>query len=906
MPGAPVRCPFSEATMRVRPILLLLALVWCTWQLAPAGTTGKIAGKVTDAQTGEALVGVNVVLAGSALGASTNIDGEYFILNIPPGTYQVRASAVGYSPVTVNSVKVNVDQTTRVPFTLSSQTVEISDVVVTANRPIVQKDLTSTTSSVSGDELKKLPLEDVAAVVNLQAGVVEGHFRGGRSGEVKYMVDGVSVNDMFNGNFSVQAEVNSIEEVQVLSGTFNAEYGEALSGVVNQVTKIAGEDYSGELSAYTGDYVSGRKSLYRHIDHISPSDLYNFQGSLSGPVPGTNKILKFFLSGRYYYNAGYLYGQRVFNTHDSSNFSANSSSDWYVGATGDKAYVPMNSQEHISLQGKLNVNVGGASSRGIVLSFLYQRQNYRDYDFMYQLDPDGDYKKFQTGYLGSASYTHMFNDATFIDVLGSVFVSDYKQYVFEDPYDARYAKVERLSDVGSYAFYTGGTENWHFYHRTNTYTGKIDLTSQINPVHQIKTGVEFDRHTLSYTDYQILLLASNGYQPSLPEPGAFDYTIFKNHPTQFAGYVQDKIELDYLVVNVGVRFDYFQPDGRRLKDPDNIAELDDLTPPYPDSLTVKATAKYQFSPRIGISYPISDRGAVHFSYGHFFQIPSFEYLYKNPNYRIPLSSEYPGGNIIGNPDLEPQRTTMYEIGLQQELTPTIGVTLTGYYKDIRNLLGMEIHEKSNYKKFGEYVNLDYGAVRGFTISFEKRMSGGFGATMDYTFQVASGNASDPYEDYSKSQESPPIESNKELVPLDWDRRHSLNVTVTLGNPDNLVVSAIGRLGSGLPYTPSAYNERTGLENSANKPLYRNVDIYVTKSLRVFGLNSSVFLKIYNVFDIANEIDVYTDTGRAGYTLELTQAASTVVRGVNTLAEYYSRPDYYSAPRQVILGATVDF
>ena len=101
---------------------------------------------------------------------------------------------------------------------------------------------------MSGDELQALPLEDVSAVVNLQAGVINGHFRGGRSDEVKYLIDGVSVNDVFSGGFTMQAEVNSIAEIQVLSGTFNAEYGEAMSGVVNQITKIAGESFTGEVS----------------------------------------------------------------------------------------------------------------------------------------------------------------------------------------------------------------------------------------------------------------------------------------------------------------------------------------------------------------------------------------------------------------------------------------------------------------------------------------------------------------------------------------------------------------------------------------------------------------------------------------------------------------------------------
>ncbi len=872
---------------------------------ALGGTTGKVAGKVVDAQTKEALVGVNVVVTGMTLGASTDLEGEYFILNIPPGTYELRASAVGYAPMTVGGVKVAVDQTTKIDFRVQSQSVELNDVVVTATRPIVQKDLTSTVSSVGGDEIARLPLEDVSSVVNLQAGVVEGHFRGGRSSEVKYLIDGLSVNDVFSGTSSMEAEINSIQEIQVLSGTFNAEYGEALSGIVNQVTKVAGETYTGEFSAYTGDYVTSRTGLFKNISHISPADLYNFQGSLSGPVPGTASLVKFFLSGRYHYDAGYLYGQRKFNPSDSSNFTDNDPNNWHIGATGDGAFVPMNFQKQFSAQAKLAFKVGNA--KGIVLNALYDQKNYKEYDHQFVLNPDGDYLRFQKSFIGSASYTHVFSDASFLDVAGSAFITDYKQYVYEDPLDPRYVDPNRMRDVSGNSFLTGGTQNWHFSHQTNSLTGKADLTAQVSKEHQVKGGAEIQFHQLQYTDFQVHVDATTDFKPALPVPGSFDYNVYKNHPVQFAVYVQDKIELDYLVVNVGMRYDYFNPDGKRLKDPDNIALLDSFIPPLPDEFFVPAGKKSQFSPRVGISYPITDRGAVHLSYGHFFQIPPFEFLYKNPNFRIPLTGNFPDfiGNTIGNADLQPQRTTMYEIGLQQELAPNLGLTLTGYYKDIRNLLGIEIHIKNDFVKYGEYVNRDYGAVHGITISLERRMTDGFGGTIDYTYQVAKGNASDPNDDFNKAQSNPPVDINKVLVPLSWDRTHSLNLTVTAGTPDDFIASVIGRLGSGLPYTPSLQNQRTGLENSDNRPTFYNVDVYLTKYIKVYDLSLSVFMKVYNLFDTANEIDVFGDTGRAGYTLELTRAQE-APRGANTLAEYFTRPDFYSAPRQVVFGASLSF
>jgi len=891
---------FNKAIVSSISILLLLF-----GTIIYAGTTGKIAGKIFDKSTGEALIGANILIVGTSIGASSDLDGNYFILNIPPGEYQIKASVIGYSSFTIQKVRVSIDQTTKIDFELNPESIELGEVLVTAEKSIVRKDLTSTEETISGNNISMLPLEDVSAVVNLQAGVVDGHFRGGRGNEVKYLIDGVPVNDVYSGQSSLSAEVNSIEEIQVLTGTFNAEYGEALSGVVNQVTKIAGDKLDGNISFYSGDYVSSHKDIFTNIGHISPTNVYNIQGNISGPVPGLENFVKFFLSGRYNYDEGSIYGQRIFNPSDSSNFSANNSADWYVGATGDKAYIPMNFSKRLSLQGKLAFNVGGG--KGIVLSGLYQDNKYRDYDHSYRLNPDGDYKKFQKSFLGIVSYTLLLDNSAFIDFSFSGLRSEFKQYVYENPLDSRYVDPNRKKDVSGNAFPTGGTENWHFNHTTTSYTGKSDFTWQIDNINQIKTGLDFTYHDLKYKDFQIVIDATSNFKPMIPELGAFNYNTYQANPYQFAYYIQDKVEIDYLIVNVGLRFDYFEPDGKYLKDPNKINLLDELQPPFPDSLLISAKSKSQISPRIGLSYPISDKGAIHISYGHFFQIPPFENLYRNPNFRIPLTGDFPEniGNTIGNADLEPQQTIMYEIGLQQAFTDELGITITGYYKDIRNLLASEIYIKNEFRKFSRLINKDYGSVKGITLSFEKRFNNGIGASLDYTFQIAKGSASDPNAAFNNAQSNPPIESNKQLVPLDWDRTHSLNFTLTLGAPGNYIASFIGRLGSGLPYTPSLQNQRTGLENSDNRPAFYDVDFYVTKFFELVGHQFSIFLKIFNLFDTLNEVNVFGDTGRAGDTLELTRN-QTAPRGVNTTKEFFTRPDFYSSPRQIVIGADFSF
>jgi len=215
----------SSVSIKKIGLLLLLLLPLVLF----AGTTGKIAGKVVDAKTGESIPGVNVFLENTVMGAATDIDGNYFIIGIPPGEYTLVAGYIGYKDHRITKINVNVDKTSIINIDMQSTTLELAEAIeVTAERPLVRKDLTSTESTVDRQLLEMLPVENLSGVVNLQAGVVEGHFRGGRFDEVLYMVNGVSVNDVYNGSNAIEIENNSIQEVNVISGTFNAEYGQAM------------------------------------------------------------------------------------------------------------------------------------------------------------------------------------------------------------------------------------------------------------------------------------------------------------------------------------------------------------------------------------------------------------------------------------------------------------------------------------------------------------------------------------------------------------------------------------------------------------------------------------------------------------------------------------------------------
>ena len=222
--------------------LLMIALVLIGAADAFARSNGKVAGTIKDKKTGEPLIGCNVVLVGTMMGAATDLDGRYSILNVPPGTYTLSVTLVGYAPTKIQEVKVNIDLTTTIDVQLTDTVLDLGqEVVIIAERPLVRKDQTAKTAVIGRDELSALPVSEFSQVLNLQAGFVAGSLRGGRSGEVAYWIDGVPVTDVYDGSQVVEVNKNLVQEVQLVSGAFNAEYGQAMSGIVNIATREGGE-----------------------------------------------------------------------------------------------------------------------------------------------------------------------------------------------------------------------------------------------------------------------------------------------------------------------------------------------------------------------------------------------------------------------------------------------------------------------------------------------------------------------------------------------------------------------------------------------------------------------------------------------------------------------------------------
>lgn len=292
--------------IRKTAVTILLVMIA---EFLTAGTTGKLAGTVTDKKTGEPLIGANVIIEKVLLGAATDINGSYYVLQVPPGTYSVRFSMIGYQDLIVKDVRVQVDLTTQVDGALPEGVIGMNEVFVQAERPMIQTDVTYSQANISSEEVDLLPVEEFEDVVALQAGVVseggEIHVRGGRGGEISYMVDGVTVTDPFNAGIAVEIENNAIQELQFISGTFNAEYGQAMSGIVNIITKDGSyEKFSGRFSGNIGDYISD-DPIFPKLDATDWNNVSDFKANFEGPIiPGK---MSFFVSGRINNDNGYLY-----------------------------------------------------------------------------------------------------------------------------------------------------------------------------------------------------------------------------------------------------------------------------------------------------------------------------------------------------------------------------------------------------------------------------------------------------------------------------------------------------------------------------------------------------------------------------------------------------------------------
>jgi len=883
---------------------------------------------------------------------------------------------IGYSDYIINDLQVNTDLTTGLTIPMKVSAIKGAEVIITADENKINKNLTSTTAIITSETIDKLPITEVSDIIGIQAGFVDGHLRGGRSGEIAYWVDGIPMTDQYDGNSAVDVSKDMVQEMQLISGAFNAEYGQAMSGVLNIVTKEGTDDFGGSFDLYSGDFLTQNSSIFMNSDSFSPLTTNNMAMNLHGKV---FKNLYYYLNVRNIYYQGIYEGQRIYNPESYGVVMNDDSgdeifhiigSDYYLDSIfniqtmesrlmdvsddelvsdmydslmsahtnplGDRAYVPMdwNQKKYIQINAIWKIS-NKTKLKGAIIS---DNVEYQDYDRMYRYNPDGNLTRHRVGLTALLQLKQILNDNSFLTLGLTRFNKEYSHSTFDN--NQLYVH-DRLDDlIDGYSFYVGGSNNSQFERNTDTKTLKLDYTNQINLENMIKIGMEVRSHSIFYQDIYLQPPTSmTNIDPIYESPYLIspqildDSTIYHSEynfaPIEYSVYGQNTVELDELIMNIGLRLDYFNSNGRVLSDPSDPSIYNPIKPEnrYHDDndngiqdegeLDVSIlerlsywydspSPKMMISPRFGASFPFSDEGVVHFSYGHFFQIPRFELLYHNSDFDLNQGTGNVG--IIGNADLDPEKTVSYELGFKYQLNESSTLDATFYCRDIRNLTGTRTEEISIFggaSTYSKYENSDFAFVKGVVLSVNYFNLKGLSLNMNYTLQQAKGTASSPSQAWSASQGGGLAETY--MVPLDWDQLHTLSAVLSYAKP-NYGMSLISRIGSGLPYTPtSSTNISMLVQNSEQKPFTSTFDIKSYYNFKFGGNTAQVYVNISNLFNRLNQVGIYNDSGVADYTTYESDAANqNTGEYVNSITDWFNNETFYSNPRRVEVGMRYDF
>lgn len=822
-------------------LFLVLIAISIDAFVAMAGTTGKLSGVAKNKSNGEPLHGAAIIVEGTKLGAVTNAEGRYYIINVPPGTYSVRACMVGYKSTSYTSVIVSADLTTHVDYTLEPSEVQLNEIVVSAEKPFFQKDNTAKLAVITGDEFKNLPVSSIQDVLTTKAGFTkdadgEIHARGGRAGEIAYVVDGQYVKEPLTGDFNNTIDKNAVQELSVVSGSFNAEYGGAMSSIVNVVTKDGGEDFHGNVEYQSAAVNTSRYRKANAFAGVSDLYAYNAKSIISSvplrplklevPLPG---LLSLSFNGPLPLldNISYFVSARTLN---------------------EDSYLPHGYDLERDIFSKVLYRVN--PSIKIALSAQSSKKQYQLYDHAWKYLSDNQAHQEKTTDRYVLSWTHTLGSDLFYNVQLAKLDNAYKVQV-GDKLPSEYSVG--LTGTSVY-FYVSGDDAQYTDDKTTTYSGKYDITYQLNNYHLFKSGAEVRLNTI------------NVHEENEPWSGGAQFKdIYTEKPVEGVFYIQDKIEYDYLIANLGLRYDYVDPRSSVWPDIKKYGYYD-ANNNWIASPLQKASVKSQLSPRIGLAHPISDRAVLHFSYGHFFQFPDYHALYYNA--KKDLSSSLP---LLGNPNLNAQKTVAYETGIKYRIGNTSSLEVSGWYKDITNLLST--YQVSYLSQdYVVYYNSDYASVKGFDITFNERYNQNFSGSINYTYMVAKGNNSQPLGGYvsAYSQEEVPHKENY----LDFDRTHNIVVDFNVRTPDesgpeifgffpfsNSSLTVLIQASSGLPYTPYVDPSLRVEINSARMPWTSTVDLRALKKIRLGNFSTNFFLEITNLFNTENVKTVYSRTGK---------------------------------------------
>lgn len=1008
--------------------------------------TGKLTGVVTDAETGRPVEGVAVVVQGTTLGSTTNAAGRYFIVSVPPGTYSVQARRIGYQSVTVTNVSVSIDQTREQNFSLRASQQTLQTLVVRAEEaPLVPRNQIGSQSVVTAEQIQALPVTSIAGVLALQQGFTEvpqntsiislaeeqrgttpaPRVRGSRGGATLSMIDGIPINNPLFGNDIVGLNPLAVQQVQFQRGHMDPQYGNALSGVINQAVREGGSEVSGSIdfqnSTLPGAIFGNRQ------DELLGLNL--FRGYLAGPVPGTNARVRYSVSGQMQSQAARVlkFDDDVFTVNapivrqdDLPPSNRDLAGGWQgfggtqnASVVGKLTFLPFDNTilkftalgSDNSSRGydrRLYYNFRGdplqlVNNRADSLRVLQDGGNRLSRDLM---QPAGR----NTGRLYIASFDQRFGRS---NLQVRVAQSSYERTTcpvflgtcipgpfFRPNFDQGFlspspgvAGGDRIPDAGVVDGVYGGENN-------TTRTVRVDFQSQVTDHNNIQFGGQFISHDFRYKDIRGFG-QNSGIQPLTTQ-------VYNAKPIEGAAYIQSKIEYDFITINIGGRFDYgrarglgftdpFEPTnstsarqvcegaavgGRRLLNAQgqpygladctggpinpatqrafrfdsaaSIAQLDDFS---------EAKARTAFSPRVGVNFPLTERSGLFFNAGRYTMVPLYGNVYRNtgigtvagqdgycaagqvkPGTRecVPnLSTNNP--EFVGNPNLLLEEAKQFEVGYSAEIGRNYGVQVAVFNRSETGLSGIRPGRAvqdigSTYDgslpSYTILVNGDFLTSRGIEVQFRRRLADRWGYDINYGLSRATTNSRPPERanEIERSDES--IRRQLLETVADIDIPQNLNGSFFFQVRDDIPSLPLGTgralrntrvtltysYRSGIPYTPvraASFGAVGNIANAADinsgrQPSTQQFNLLVDKQFRIANVRYSGFLRVDNLFDRINCVQVFVNTGTCDAGLRDFGNRRIGNTGDATTSTAFDQPEYIGARRSFATGITVNF
>jgi hypothetical protein len=816
--------------LRKLPDALLLCVILAAGELCFAGTTGILEGVVRDKRTGEPLPGVTVFLPAARLGAATDTAGAFSIQNIRAGSYEVRITHVGFRTTALRDVIIQPDLRTRVTVKMEPVDVLLDEIVVVQGKPLIQTDVTGTAFMVSDRQLQALPVTEPLDVMRLKPGItVEGSIRGGKPTEVAYLVDGLPIQDLVRGGVTSTLPLSSVVGLSLYTGGFDAEYGNALSGVVNLVTRQGGNEHQAFARAGSDQIFTGSQT----------SKTREAEFSLAGPLVPEKLFYVAALSGSL------------------------SDTRWWQDLS---LFFPSPIEKSLNGFGKVDYLV--TQDVRVGAQVLYSTRTWRDYEFSWRYDLNG------------LPPENRSSDRTAIILSDAVsprffYTASLSRYHVATHIGENRATVANLP-LYEYDFFlryvvNGSRPLWLDNHQED-YTLKMDGTLQTLGNHLFKFGFDVTQHDLRADIVKLEPQRTYFGKPLVNEPPLDFSTTYSYRPRSASAYVQDKIDLldNGLLVNVGLRYDLLDPRASR---PALEATLTgDTALVHGTGITRGASAKQQLSPRIGAAMPVADKGYVFLNLGWYFQYPLFDYLYTGLD-RVGLTRGVSA--LTGNPDLEPERSLSLELNFKYILPHDLVLSLSYFKRESTNLVDTKTFVSGNSRVagdfgFAEFVNSPYANAAGIELVLTREKGEWITGEVSYTYLSTEGESGGAYDGFYIVQYGlPPIRAP---YPLSWDQAHTFKGLVNLALPADFDVSIAGQWHSGRPYTN--YPTSTGFEavrpdifatNNARMPSFALLDLKVEKHLTLSEAPLSrltIFIDVRNLTNQAN-VSWMDSNGRIG-------------------------------------------